>query len=79
MKYCDLILDNATIVTLDQDDRILTQHALIINENKIIDIIESTQAQKSYQAKEVYNLKKKFFYLVLSICTPISLCLISKA
>lgn len=59
MKYCDLILDNATIVTLDQDDRILTQHALIINENKIIDIIESTQAQKSYQAKEVYDLKNK--------------------
>ncbi|HOE92087.1 MAG TPA: amidohydrolase, partial [Candidatus Cloacimonadota bacterium] len=59
MKRCDLILDNALIVTLDEQERILSGHAVVIKDNKIVDILKSEHAKSVYEAQEIYDLKDK--------------------
>ncbi|MEZ5524744.1 MAG: TRZ/ATZ family hydrolase [Pseudomonadales bacterium] len=55
-KIADTLIEAEWIIPVDPSNRILQQHALVIREGKIIDILPSEQAQQEYQPAQHLDL-----------------------
>ncbi len=54
----DLLLINGTVITMDQDRRVLQDGAVAINEGRILDIGQTAQMTEKYEAKKVIDCSK---------------------
>lgn len=58
-KKADIIIDNGLILTVDSQDSILENHALIVSDDRIEAIIPSREAHKKYDAAQLLNAENK--------------------
>lgn len=59
MQSVDLIISAKWIYPVIPRNLLLEDHSLVINQNKIIDLIPTAQVKNQYQAKQHYDLKTK--------------------
>ncbi|HPM03069.1 MAG TPA: amidohydrolase family protein [Candidatus Cloacimonadota bacterium] len=59
MKNCDLIIDNACVVTVDDQNNILENHAVIITDGLIVEILSSEHVNGKYLAKTYIDAKNQ--------------------
>ncbi len=52
----DLLIQARWIIPVEEDSATLENHALVVNNGKIIDLLPCEQANKKYQAKTIENL-----------------------
>ncbi len=57
MKTPDMILNAKWLVTVDNDNRVLTNHSLVVNDGLIIDILPTKKVHEKYEAKIVRDLQ----------------------
>ena len=57
MQTVDMLIHAEWIITVDADNTVLTQHAIAVNEGRIIEILPSDQAQQKYQSEAVHTLE----------------------
>ena len=51
MERVDLLLTDAIIVTVDQDRRILYDGAMAVRDGRIVEVGESRELERKYEAK----------------------------
>jgi 5-methylthioadenosine/S-adenosylhomocysteine deaminase len=56
MENVDLIVEAAWIATVDAGDTLLTDHAVVVNDTRIVDILPRDAANAGYQASLRYQL-----------------------
>ena len=56
MENVDLIVEAAWVATVDADDTLLSDHAIVVNNTRIVDILPRVKANAGYQAKQQYQL-----------------------
>ena len=54
-KNVDIIIDNGTILTIDKDDKIISNGSIAIDNGRIIELGESIEIKDRYLAKEEIN------------------------
>lgn len=56
MQQADQLIHAATLITCEEENQILKDHALVIKDGKILDILPSSQVDKIYECKQVTHL-----------------------
>ena len=50
MEYCDLIITPRWLITVDSEDRVLEDSAVVVTDGRIIDVLSRAKARENYQA-----------------------------
>ncbi|MDF1760754.1 MAG: TRZ/ATZ family hydrolase [Coxiellaceae bacterium] len=58
MKTVDMIIKADWVLPLDDDDKTLEHHAVVVHEGKIIDILPQAEVDQKYTADTVHDLKQ---------------------
>ncbi|MDD3051299.1 MAG: amidohydrolase [Candidatus Cloacimonetes bacterium] len=56
--FVDLILKNATVLSVDENDTILYDSSVVIKDNYIYDILSDAEAVKKYESINIVDIKK---------------------
>lgn len=62
MKRIDLLVINATIITMDRERRILKEHGMAVQGDSIIEIGSSADLLKKYDSEKVLDVKGKYIF-----------------
>lgn len=62
MKKIDLLVINATIITMDRERRILKEYGMAVLGDSIIEIGSSADLLKKYNSEQVLNAKGKYIF-----------------
>ncbi|MDF1655331.1 MAG: TRZ/ATZ family hydrolase [Coxiellaceae bacterium] len=58
MKTVDMIVKADWVLPIDDNDKPLNHHAVVVHESKIVDILPQSEVDQKYTANTVHNLKQ---------------------